>query len=178
MKEKKMMTKMSPIYTNTLDVQWSHLHKPDDKFGSPGNHNITVVVNEDLQTTLDKTLKDSGAKKINGMREADGVTTIKVKSTIYTKDGTNTFPCKDASTNDTDAVPFGGDKVRLRLSPMVISRDNSLSFFLNGCQIIEKNEKANSGGFTATDGFDGSDYKAPVVEQQEVPEVTDDNIPF
>jgi len=173
-----MMTKISQLYTDTLDVQWAHLHKPDTKFGNPGNHNITVVVDEVLQTNLDNLMKETGAKKINGMREVEGVTTIKIKSTIYTKDGTNTFPCKDAAAEDTEAVPFGGDKVRLRLAPMVISRDNSLSLFLNGCQIIEKNEQSNTGGFTPTDGYDGSDYKAPVATTPEVPEVSDDDVPF
>ena len=38
--------------THTLDVKWSHLHRPDDKFGAPGNHNVSVVVDDQLQTQL------------------------------------------------------------------------------------------------------------------------------
>jgi hypothetical protein len=69
----------------------------------------------------------------------------------------------DAASNPTDAVPFGGDTVRLRLGPMMQS-DGSLSVYLNGCQIVEKKpfvpdpEKAKAvafapvpGGFTDED---------------------------
>ena len=63
-------------------------------------------------------------------------------------------------------MPFGGDRVKLRLSPAVLTRDQSLSFYLNGVQIIEKNVM-DAGGFEPTDGFDGSDFVAPVKEETE-----------
>ena len=64
------MTKNKPatFITGTLDVQWAFLHKVDDKFGKPGNHNITVVVDEELQSQLDKLKTEHNATKINGMR--------------------------------------------------------------------------------------------------------------
>ena len=57
----------------------------------------------------------------------------------------------------------------LRLAPAVLSRDNSLSLYPNGCQIIEKNMQdgsSGSGGFEATEGFDGSSFVAPTRKTQ------------
>ena len=40
------------------------------------------------------------------------------------------------------------------MSPVKLSRDDSLSFFLNGCQIIERNQvDGGTGGFEVTEGF-------------------------
>jgi hypothetical protein len=77
------------------------------------------------------------------------------------------FPCRDASANKTDVIPFGGDKVRLRVAPAVLTRDNSMSLYLNGCQIIEKNNMGggDAGGFDATEGF--VDNSTPTVESDD-----------
>lgn len=169
-----MTTKISAFTTDTMDVVWSHLHAPDDKFGADSaNHNITVLVDAQLQKTLDNLLKESGATKINGMRENDeGQTLLKVKSKTFVKKNIASFPCRDAGNNKTDVIPFGGDKVRLRVAPAVLTRDNSMSLYLNGCQIIEKNNagSADGGGFEATDGF--VDTGTPSVES------TDDDLPI
>jgi hypothetical protein len=174
-----MANKVRPFTTATVDVRWSHLHAPDVKFGEDSaNHNITIVVTEDLQKELDKVMAEAGASKINGLRTDDeGVTLLKAKSKNFVKKGTKAFPCRDASAAATDATPYGGDKVRLRLAPITLTRDNSLSCFLNGCQIIEKNEMGggDGGGFEATDGFDGSTYSAPTAE--DTTEAVDD-VPF
>lgn len=173
------MEKIQPFNTETLEVQWAHLHRADDKFGAPGHHNITVIVDDQLKDQLQKIAKDAGAAKVNGFSEKEGKKFIKVKSTLYTNppEGMEkkvAFPCVDSDTNPTNEVPMGGDKVRLRLKPFVISRDNSMSFFLNGCQIIEKNSAASSGGsgFSATEG-----YKAEA-QAETVPSNDGNDIPF
>ena len=177
-----MTTKISPFTTDTMQVAWSHLHKPDDKFGADtANHNITIVVDDELQKRLDAIVKESGAAKINGMRVDDeGRSLLKAKSKTLVKKGVAVFPCRDAAAERTDAVPFGGDKVRLRLAPALLTRDNSLSLYLNGVQIIEKNERTSldsgNGGFKATDGFDGSDFKAPESTSSDGDQ--DDDLPF
>lgn len=152
-----MTTKIDAFTTDTLEVQWSHLHQPDDKFGADSaNHNISVLVDKKLQKTLDKLLKESGATKINGMRtDDDGRVILKAKSKTLVKKGEKTFPCRDASAAKTDSLPFGGDTVRLRLAPAVLTRDGSMSLYLNGCQIIDKQsgEFNSTGGFEATDGY-------------------------
>jgi hypothetical protein len=188
MKEILMMTKNKPatFITGTLDVQWAFLHKVDDKFGKPGNHNITVVVDDNLQSQLDKLKTEHNATKINGMRTTDdGVTVIKAKSSSYSKKGQEIFPCYDANAQKTEAVAFGGDKVKLKLTPMIIDRDSSMSLFLSGVQIIDKKPYEDTGGFEKTEGFDGSDYKAPVVESTaaveeavDTEEITDSDLPF
>tara|TARA_R100001015_G_C4634470_1_gene201030 strand:- start:1666 stop:2199 length:534 start_codon:yes stop_codon:yes gene_type:complete len=177
------MNKIQAFTTDTVNVVWSHLHAPDDKFGADSaNHNITIQVDDDLKEQLDNMVSSANATKINGFKVDDeGRTLLKVKSKAFVKKGVHTFPCRDASTNRTDAVPFGGDTVRLRLSPAVLSRDNSLSFYLNGVQIITK-EIRDTGGFEQTDGFDGSNFVQPVEksnEDQEAPaEPAGSDIPF
>lgn len=170
---------MKSFVTDTLNVKWGHLHRPDDKFGADSsNHNVTVVVDSELQTVLDTLIKETGAGKINGMRvDDDGDTLLKVKTKTFVKKGVQTFPCRDAKAEATEATPFGGDKVRLRLNPMVLDRDNSLSIYLNGCQIIEKNA-SDSGGFEVTDGFDGSGYTAPTPESSNTEATEVEDLPF
>jgi len=163
-----MMMKINAFTTETLDVIWAHLHAPDDKFGEDSsNHNITIIVDDELQKKLDEMVSENNASRINGLKVDDeGRTTLKVKSKAFVKKNVRTFPCRDAHANRTDAVPFGGDKVRLRLAPAILTRDDSLSLYLNGCQIIEKNIM-DTGGFDATDGFDGSNFIPPVEDKED-----------
>ena len=152
-----MTTRIEAFTTDTVECQWSHLHQPDDKFGADSsNHNISVIVDAKLQKKLDKLMKESGASKMNGVRtDNEGNTILKAKSKTLVQKGEKTFPCRDASAAKTDALPFGGDKVRLRLAPALLTRDNSMSLYLNGVQIIEKNSTGGdgTGGFDATEGF-------------------------
>ena len=173
------MDKIPAFTTETVNVVWSHLHAPDDKFGEDSsNHNITIEVNEDLDNSLTKIKDKSKATKINGMKtDEEGRKLLKVKSKAFVKKGVHTFPCRDAETKRTDAVPFGGDTVRLRLSPAVLSRDDSLSFYLSGVQIISK-EVRDTGGFEATDGFSGSEYIQPTEEPATSGGTDPSDIPF
>jgi hypothetical protein len=173
------MKKMPPFVTEVVDVKWSNLLKPDTAFGeASANHNITVVITKTLEKTLADMLKKSGAKKINGIMEKDGIKTLKAKSRVFVEQGK--FPCVDSQATETDAVPFGGDKVRLKLAPAVLSRDNSLSLYLNGIQIVEKNANnmtgTGSSGFDAVDGgFVGAVASKPAPE---VEETEDEDLPF
>lgn len=169
------MKKLPDFVTETLEVKWSNLLKPDTAFGeASANHNITVVMDKALEKQLTELLKKSGAKKINGMYEKDGVKTFKAKSRVHLEAGK--FPCVDANASATDAVAFGGDKVRLRLAPAIVSRDNSLSLYLNGIQIIEKNNNGGGAGFSAVDGgFVGA---AATKSSAPVEETEDDDMPF
>ena len=172
------MKKASKFITQDLTVKWSHLHKPDDKFGADtSNHNITVVVDESLKNTLDTIKNDLGAKKINGMKEDndDGTITLKAKTKLYAKDNVMKFPCLDSQTNKTDDTPTAGDIVRLKLAPVVIDRDNSVSFFLNGVQIIEKNATEDN-GFTPTEG--GYVAAQSTSQQEVIEEQEEDDLPF
>lgn len=169
--------------TNTLDVQWAFLHEPDTKFGKPGNHNITVVIDEELQQRMEDLRNSLGATKVNGVRQDDeGNTLLKSKTTLYTNKDVAAYPCVDAKASRTGTVAFGGDKVRLKLSPVVIDRDSSMSLFLSGVQIIEKKPYKNTGGFEETEGFDGTEYpvKDSVVENltETAVTLTDDDLPF
>ena len=144
--------RIAQFTTQTLEAKWSNLLKPDVAFGEgSANHNITVVVDTDFKKQLDTILKTSGAKKLNGLKEIDGVITFKAKSKVHIEEGK--FPCVDSLGQPTDSVPFGGDKVRLKLAPMVLTRDNSLSIYLNGIQVVEKNTTFTKGSdFAAVEG--------------------------
>ena len=140
--------------TEDLVVKWSHLHKPDIFFGAPGDHNISVLVTKELQKEIDSWAKTTGAKKVNGFsKSTDGESVLKVKSKTYTAgEKTQTsFPCYDAGAKETEDTPFGGDVVKLRLAPRVNDRDNSLSLWLSGCQIVKSGGRTT--GFVPVDGF-------------------------
>ena len=104
-----MTAKIKPFVTETVEVVYGHLHRPDDKFGADSsNHNVTILVDKNLQATLDSLLKESAATKINGLRvDDDGRTLLKAKSKIFVKKGEQVFPCRDAMSNKTDATPLG-----------------------------------------------------------------------
>lgn len=183
-----MAERIKNVITGKLSVIWSNLLKPDSHFGeSTANHNITVVLDETLDKMLKSIATEHGVKKINGIMEKDdGTKTIKFKSKSHIDKGA--FPCQDASAQWTSAVPFGGDVVRLKLAPVVLSKPSkSMSFYLNGIQIVEKNSDVSASkvnGFDAVDGgFVGEATAAPVNKTeastaQPTVGITDDEIPF
>ena len=154
MAKKKETTLPKSYTTGELDVKWSHLHKPDVFFGTPGDHNVSVVITDELKKEMNSWMKSSGAKKINGQTQTeDGVNVLKVKSKLYTA-GENTktsFPCFDAGARETEDTPFGGDVVKLMIAPSLNDRDNSLSLWLSGCQIVKSGGRTT--GFVPVDGF-------------------------
>jgi len=181
--------KIKSIITAPLTVKWSNLLKPDDKFGEgSANHNITVVLTPEFEAQLMEIARDNGAKVINGTYEKDGVKTIKFKTKSYVDKGV--FPCQDSTGAYTDVVPFGSDIVRLRLGPALITKGpkKSMSFYLNGVQLIQKNaadmpQRVN--GFDAVEGgYVGNHVDAPAKSEaapaavKSSPAITDDEIPF
>lgn len=179
------MAKMKAFTTGVLDVAWANLHECDTKFGYPGYHSITLAYEGVLKETMENILQESGATKINGVydektgenKTPTGRKMIKFKSTIHSKEGTTVFPCHDSNAKPCKEVVFGGDKARIRLKPSIVSRDGSLSFYLNGVQIVEKNGgDAESGGFDTVDGgYEGADKE---MGQEPPEESTDDKAPF
>ena len=154
MATKKETTLPKTFVTDELEVKWSHLHKPDVFFGTPGDHNISVVITPELKKEMDAWKKSSGAKKINGQTQTeDGTDILKAKSKTYTA-GENTktsFPCVDAGAKETEDTPFGGDTVKLMIAPRLNDRDNSMSLWLSGCQIVKSGGRTT--GFVPVDGF-------------------------
>jgi hypothetical protein len=181
--------KIKPFVTAPLTVKWSNLLKPDDHFGEgSANHNITVVLTSEFEAKLMEIARDNGVKVVNGMYEKDGVKTIKFKSKTHIDKGA--FPCQDSTGAYTDVVPFGADIVRLKLAPIVVTKGpkKSMSFFLNGVQLIQKNaadmpKRVN--GFDAVEGgYVGNHVDAPTKSEaapaavKSSPAITDDEIPF
>ena len=138
------------------------------KFGNP-NYNITVELTSDLEQKIRDAAVDAGfgkVSKVNGIGTRDTGKVLKVKNSQACKDGASgAFPCVDSNAKPTKAVPFGGDVVRLKLVPCLLERDSSMSVYLDGCQIIEKNEREETSGFSTVEGgFDGSDAEAPATK--------------
>lgn len=172
------------VFTDDVNVVWSHLHKPDVKFGNP-HHSITVVLSDELDAVLKENQSTLGANKINGLGETkEGVKTLKVRNVLKAKEGIQTFPCVDSNAKETKAIPFGGDVCRLKLAPCLLDRDGSMSFYLDGCQIITKNDTGSSGaGFAVTDGFVNDDMATPTATEDtspasSLPEEDMGDIPF
>ena len=165
----KAKTMPKSFITDELVVKWSNLLKPDTHFGTPGDHNVTVLLDKTLQKEIKGWQKSVGAKKVNGISETtEGEETLKVKSKLYTTgDNTRTsFPCYDVDARETDDVPFGGDTVKLRIAPRVNDRDNSLSLWLSGVQIVKSGGRTT--GFTPINGFTAESNK----------ESDEDTLPF
>jgi hypothetical protein len=184
-----MPERIKNIITPKVEVKWSNLIKPDTMFGEgSANHNITVVLTPELEQTLTALAKENGAKKINGTYEKDGIKTIKFKSKTYVEKGP--FPCQDSTGAYTSVVPFGGDVVRVKLAPALITKgtSKSMSFYLNGVQIVAKNTDGPTkrvNGFDAVEGgYVGEHVDAPVINNkseataQSSPAITDSDIPF
>lgn len=185
---------MSKFITPRSTVTFAYLNKPDDKFGEDtANFNVTVEMNDELAVLIKKAAETAGAKKVNGVSEYNGVKTVKFKNRYMVKEGRKVFPCVDAATNPTKATAAGGDVVILAVTPKLISRDNSLSIYLDGVQIIEKNSEYGTGqagaGFTATEGYTADEepmasVEAAAFEDTSDPDVTpvidteSDDLPF
>lgn len=180
-----MADRIKNIITDKLTVKWAMLTKPDTMFDTVGNHNISVLLTPEFEAQLLSIAKENGCKKINGVYEKDGIKTIKFKSSLYTKKGETKYPCQDASAQFSDVSPWQGDVVRLKLGPAVIAKGASktMSFYLNGVQLIEKNspEAAQTvNGFGAVDGgYVGNSVAAPAKpDPKAVVGITDAEIPF
>lgn len=135
--------------TDAAEVRWSHLMKPDDKFGNP-HHSVTVVVTPELQKQLDSSVTELGGGKINGMKaDESGETLIRFKNNLKAKEGIMRFPILDSEDKETNTVPFASDKVRIRVTPALLERDGSVSFYMDKVQLIERNwtpSGSNTGG--------------------------------
>lgn len=182
---------MSKILTDVITVSFANLHKPDDKFGADSaNFNVTVPMTDELQAQIKKAVASTGAKKVNGVYEKDGEKFIKFKNRIAVKDGATSFPCVDSQNKPTTVTAAGGDDVRLLVSPRLLKRDNSMSIYLDGVQIINKNSQFGGGGGGGFDvvegGFVGdaapaSGFEAPAAPAPEAPAVDEDDnddLPF
>jgi len=179
-----MADRIKSIITPTLTCSWSNLTKPDVAFGeASANHNITVELTPEFEQVLTGIAKENGCKKINGIYEKDGVRFVKFKSKQHVANGA--FPCQDSTAQYTDAVPFKGDLVRLRIGPAVVTKPvKAMSFYLNGVQIVQKNSTdaaARTNGFDAVDGgYVGNAAPAPAKkpEAAPAPAISDEDIPF
>lgn len=177
---------MSKFVTDKITVNFAYLNKPDDKFGADAaNFNVTVPLIESLQAQVKEAVAKTGAKKVNGVYEKDGEKFIKFKNRILVRDGARSFPCVDSQNKATTVTASGGDVVRLLLSPVLIKRDNSLSIYLDGVQIIEKNSQFGGAGVgfdAVSGGFEdnGTPAAAAMPEEPEVEadEDGDDDLPF
>ncbi len=150
--------------TAPAEVRWSHLMKPDDKFGNP-HHSVTVVVTPELQKQLDSSLANLSGSKINGMKTDDeGTTLIRFKNNLMAREGITKFPILDSEDNDTTTIPFGTDKVRVRVTPALLDRDNSVSFYMDKIQLIERNWEPSNGGSSNGMGKVEGGFVAPLDE--------------
>jgi len=114
-----------------------------------------------LQKQLQSSVKELGGKKINGLKDADGIKTIKFKNVLKAKEGIKVFPVIGPDTKPTDTVPFGSDVVRVKVTPALIGRDNSVSFYMESIQLIERNYVGQNSEFTDVSNKPISDDEVP-----------------
>ena len=155
--------------TEAATVKWSHLMKPDDKFGNP-HHSVTIVVTKKIQKQLDAAMAQLGGNKINGLKSDDetGETFVRFKNVLKAREGTQRFPILDSEDNSTDTIPFASDKVRVKVTPALISRDDSVSFYMDKIQLEERNwEQSGESGGGGMGKVDGG--YVGVVDTEDVP---------
>lgn len=147
----------SSIVVGPATVRWSHLMSPDDKFGNP-NHSVTIVVDDRIKKQLETATKQLGGKKINGFKvdAESGDNLVRFKNVLQARQGVKTFPILDSNDQPTQTVPFGTDVVRVKVTPALIERDKSVSFYMEKIQLVERNYQpgtSNSGMGAVSGGF-------------------------
>ena len=71
---------------------------------------------------------------------------MRFKNVLQARKGVKTFPVLDASDKPTETIPFGTDVVRVKVTPALIDRDQSVSFYMEKIQLIERNYQPGTGG--------------------------------
>jgi len=160
------------IVVGPAEVRWSHLMSPDDKFGNP-NHSVTLIIDDDTNKQLEDAAKELGGKKINGLKNdpETGNRLIRFKNVLQARKGVKTFPVLDSNDQPTETIPFGSDVVRVKVTPALIARDNSVSFYMEKIQLIKRNYEPGSGSGSGMGTVDGGFVGAGAAESS-------DDIPF
>ena len=128
--------------THNVSGFWSNLSAPDIKFGNP-NHSVTVEVDPQLNKVLLAAMTELGGTKINALKDYEGKKLIKFKNTVVAKSGTQVFPVTGADLVATNVIPFRSDLVRVKVTPVLLQRDNSVSFYMSEIQLIERRYQEN-----------------------------------
>jgi len=151
--------------------------KPDDKFGNP-HHSVTIIVDAELQGQLDSAMQELNGNKINGLKTdtETGQKLIRFKNVLKAREGISQFPVLDSEDKLTDTIPFGTDKVRVKVTPSLIERDGSVSFYMDKIQLVERNYEGGSG----SDGGMGKVEGGYVATEETTPVTTasEDDTPF
>ena len=136
----KSPVRMDKIIVKNLTVKWSHLLKPDLEYNS--GHSVTVEVNKELAKLQKELIAQTGVKKINGLKEVEGVKLASFKNKIHSTEGIERFPkIYDGDGQVTSDCPFGGDKINVVIKPKVwdMNGKQSISCYLEQVQWVEKN---------------------------------------
>jgi len=136
----KSPVKMGKIIVKGLVVRYSHLLKPDLRYNS--GHSVTVEVNKELAKLQKELIAQTGVKKINGLKDDDGVKLASFRNKIHSDQGVERFPkIFDKKGKYTNDCPFGGDEVNIVIKPKVwdMNGTQSISCYLEQVQWVKKN---------------------------------------
>jgi hypothetical protein len=123
-----------------LTVKWSHLLKPDLEYNS--GHSVTVEINKELAKLQKELIAQTGVKKINGLKDDDGVKLASFRNKIHSSEGVERFPrIYDKDGQITADCPFGGDEINVVIKPKVweMNGKQSISCYLEQVQWVKKN---------------------------------------
>jgi hypothetical protein len=121
-------------------VKWSHLLKPDLEYNS--GHSVTVEINKELAKLQKELIAQTGVKKINGLKDDDGVKLASFRNKIHSSEGVERFPrIYDKDGQITADCPFGGDEINVVIKPKVweMNGKQSISCYLEQVQWVKKN---------------------------------------
>ena len=151
----KSPVRMDKMIVKNLTVKWSHLLNPDLEYNS--GHSVTVEVNKELAKLQKELVAQTGVKKINGLKEDEGVKLASFKNKIHSGEGIERFPkIYDEDGQVTSDCPFGGGKINVVIKPKVwdMNGSQSISCYLEQVQWVEKN---NNDSVTFEKIIDSSD---------------------
>lgn len=180
---------------DNLTVKFAWLHTPDTKFDP--NFSVTVALTDEVKAKLSAVVKQLGGSKANGVRTftdsqtGEGEKVIKFTNKILLmKENAKSFQCVDSAKNPCDAA-MGGDVVNVALTAKKLDRDGTVSFFLDGVQLVKKNSNGGGGSNDPFDTIEGgySAASAPAPQdafEDDAPEAAadpvvaedDDDLPF
>jgi hypothetical protein len=186
-----MSNNSAKLRIDNVTVRFAWLHAPDVKFDP--NFSVTIPLTDEVKAKLSAAAKSVGGKKVNGVRSftnnetGDEEKVVKfVNRILIEKENAKSFGCVDSNRNPCDAA-MGGDVVNLALTAKRLDRDGSVSFFLDGVQVVEKNSTAGGGSpFDVVEGgysAASADTKPSFDDDEETnfgssEEAEDDDLPF
>ena len=169
---------MNKLMTNELTVKYSHITKPDDKFGQ-GKYKVTVIADDHLLNTLKDECNKNGVDFASTYKEKDGDKIVTFTSSYVPK-----LFVREGTTPREKGFAWGGDVVRVdaTLKKTEVMGKTYVSRYINRIELVTVNEREQADikspfGDNSTE-VSAEDFKHETPEEEVTAMVEDSNLPF